>query len=206
MCLLIHKPKDAVLPEQLLASAAAYNPHGYGFMSYGTDGELVVRRSSTTSTDELHSLYEEFHAEECVIHLRYGTSGLVDFENTHPIRITQDIYLAHNGTLNMERHAGDRSDTWHLVNDYLEPILRNRPELLYDRFFHDLVRSWCGPHNRFVFVDGAKRQTVIVNREQGFEFDGLWLSNTRWFDASRFTWHPARSMAALSGPQAIFSI
>ncbi len=206
MCLLIHKPKDAALPALLLESAAAFNPHGYGFVSYGPDGALVVRRSSTTSTAELHDLYDEFRDEECVIHLRYGTSGLVDFENTHPIRITQDIYLAHNGTLNMERHASERSDTWHLVNDYLEPILRNRPELLYDRFFQDLVSSFGGANNRFVFVDGAKRQTLIINREQGFELDGVWLSNTRWFDASRFNWHPARSLAALAGPQALFSI
>ncbi len=206
MCLLIHKPKNAVLPEQLLDSAAAFNPHGYGFISYDNNGKLVIRRSATTSSRELHALYEEFHPQECVIHLRYGTSGLVDFENTHPIKITDDIYLAHNGTLNMPRHTQERSDTWHLVNDYLQPILRNRPQLLHDRFFQELVSSWCGPHNRFVFVDGAAQKTVIVNRDKGFELDGLWLSNTRWFDASRFHWHPARSMEALKGPQAIFSI
>ncbi len=206
MCLLIHKPKNAVLPEQLLDSAADFNPHGYGFISYDQNGKLVIRRSATTSSRELHELYEEFHPQECVIHLRYGTSGLADFENTHPIRITDDIYLAHNGTVNLPRHTGERSDTWHLVNDYLQPILRNRPELLHDRFFQELVSSWCGPHNRFVFVDGAAQRTVIVNRDKGFELDGVWLSNTRWFDASRFKWHPARSAQTQAGPQAIFSI
>lgn len=206
MCLLIHKPVNAALPEQLLESAAAFNPHGYGFLSYGRDGKLVVRRSTQTSVDELQALYEEFRNEECVIHLRYGTSGAVDVENTHPLQITDNIWLAHNGMLNMDRHTSSRSDTWHLVNDYLRPILRNREEQLYDRFFQELVSTWCGPHNRFIFVDGAQRQTVIVNREKGFEIDGLWLSNTRWFDASRFNWHPARSMAELKGPQAIFAI
>ena len=88
MCLLIHKPVNAALPEQLLESAATFNPHGYGFLSYGTDGKLVVRRSSQTSTDELHALYEEFRNEECVIHLRYGTSGAVDVENTHPLQLS----------------------------------------------------------------------------------------------------------------------
>jgi hypothetical protein len=206
MCLLIHKPVHAAVPEQLLESAATFNPHGYGFLSYDQSGELVVRRSSSTSTDELHGLYDEFRDAECVIHLRYGTSGAVDVENTHPLQITDNIYLAHNGTLNLARHIEERSDSWHFVNDYLKPLLSNRPELLYDRFFQELVSNWCGPHNRFVFVDGASQQTVIVNRELGFELDGLWLSNTRWFDASRFNWHPARSHAALQGPQAIFAI
>jgi hypothetical protein len=205
MCLLIHKPKGIALPEQLLESAADYNPHGYGFISFNEAGELQIRRNATTSSTELRALYAEFGAADCVIHLRYGTSGLADYENTHPLRITDDIYLAHNGTLNLQRHASGRSDTWHLVHDYLGPILTKRPELLHDQFFHELVINWCGIHNKFIFIDRRTRQMVIVNREAGFELNGLWLSNTRWFDASRFNWHPARSLAALSGPQPVFS-
>ena len=206
MCLLIHKPKHAVLPEQLLESAAAFNPHGYGFIGFGADGSCVVRRSEHTDLYELRQLYEAFRDKECVIHLRYGTSGNIDFTNTHPLQITDTIYLAHNGTLNMQRHDHERSDTWHLVNDYLEPILRKRPELLHDGFFHELVLTWCGAQNRFVFVDTATRQVVIINREQGFELNGVWLSNTRWFDASRFAWHPARRDPQPAGLQAVFSI
>jgi len=206
MCLLIHKPAAAVLPEFLLESAAGFNPHGYGFIGFATDGDTVIQRNSTTDLAALQALHDEFRDRECVFHLRYGTSGNIDDTNTHPLRVTDHIWLAHNGTLNLERHANDRSDTWHLVNDYLEPVLRKRPALLHDRFFHELVLSWCGPHNKFVFVDTAAGRTVIVNRESGFELGGLWLSNTRWFDASRFVWHPARSTAALKGPQAVFSI
>lgn len=206
MCLLIHKPRYAELPDQLLESAAEFNPHGYGFIGFGSDGSCVVRRSAVTDLPELRQLYEAFRDKECVIHLRYGTSGNIDFTNTHPIQITDTIYLAHNGTLNLQRHDHERSDTWHLVNDYLEPILRKRPELLRDTFFHELVTTWCGPQNRFLFVDSAARQVVIINREQGFELDGVWLSNTRWFDASRFDWHPARRTAQAPGMPAVFSI
>jgi hypothetical protein len=206
MCLLIHKPKDLELPPQLLDSAVEFNPHGFGFMSFAANGKLVIRRRYRTSRDELHELYEEFRERECVIHLRYGTSGVIDVENTHPIRITDDIYMAHNGTINMRRHTDDRSDTWHLVHDYLEPVLRNRPELLYERFFHELITSWCGPHNKFVFMDGATQKTVVINREQGFEIDGLWLSNLRWFDTSKFDWQQSRMPMPTPGLQALFSI
>lgn len=206
MCLLIHKPKNVAVPALLLESAAQFNPHGYGFISFGADGKVAIHRSATTSSAELLDLYAQYRDQECVIHLRYGTSGAIDDENTHPIRVTDDIFLAHNGTVNLERHQQARSDTWHLVNDYLQPILRNRPQLLHDRFFHSMVSSWCGPHNRFVFVDAATQQTVIINREKGFEVEGLWLSNTRWFDASHFDWHPARGSADVRGPQPAFAI
>lgn len=206
MCLLIHKPKNAELPEHLLDSAAEFNPHGFGFMGFADNGQLVIRRRSVTSKAVLHRLYDAFREQECVIHLRYGTSGVVDCENTHPLRITKSIYMAHNGTVNLDRHSEQRSDTWHLVNDYLRPVLARRPQLLHDRFFHELVSTWCGPHNKFVFMDGDSGQTVIINREKGFEIDGLWLSNTRWFDTTRYAWHQAAAAGQPEGPQARFSI
>jgi hypothetical protein len=204
MCLVIHKPRDVELPQTLLDSAADYNPHGYGLMAFGADGELQVKRSVQTHKRELRALYREFRDHECVIHLRYGTSGAVDGPNTHPHEITPRLYLAHNGTVNLPRHEPSRSDTWHFVNDYLRPVLSRRPELLYDAFFEELLTTWCGPHNKFVFMDGARRRTVIVNRQSGFDVEGLWLSNTRWFDASRFSWREASAEAA--GPRLLFSI
>jgi hypothetical protein len=182
VCLLIHKSANAVIPEALLESAAGFNPHGFGLMAFDDADEIVVHRRAHTVIEELQALSRDYRERECVIHLRYGTSGLVDQDNTHPIRITPQIYLAHNGTVNLSRHVEERSDTWHLVNDYLRPVLSRRPELLYDSFFHDLVTAWCGPHNKFVFMDARTRSTVIVNRDKGVERNGLWLSNTRWFD------------------------
>jgi hypothetical protein len=35
MCLIIHKPAQADVPEDLLASAAEFNPHGFGIMTFG---------------------------------------------------------------------------------------------------------------------------------------------------------------------------
>lgn len=200
MCLLIHKPCDAELPEALLDSAADYNPHGYGLMAFA-GSELVVHRRASTRKQELFALYRELRDHECVIHLRYGTSGVVDRGNTHPIRITRGLYMAHNGTVNLARHESDRSDTWHLVNDYLRPLLSQRPQLLYDSFFQSLVTNCCGPHNKFVFMDGMQCRSVIVNRESGFEVEGFWLSNTRWFDAARFAWRKAVPARGLDIPR-----
>lgn len=118
MCLLIHKQADAELPTRLIDSAVDYNPHGFGLMTYDNDGRILVRRRVRSHKRELLALVEQFQGRECVIHLRYATSGVVDHSNTHPIRITRDIYMAHNGTVNLQRRDAERSDTWHLVNDY----------------------------------------------------------------------------------------
>jgi len=205
MCLLIHKPSAAAVPDALLDSAADYNPHGYGLMAFVDGGTLVVERRADTKKSELLALYREFRDYECVWHLRYRTSGAIDEPNTHPIRITPQLYLAHNGTVNLQRRDPQRSDTWHLVDDYLRPVLARRPELLHDEFFQELVTTWCGPHNKFVFMDGESHRTVIVNRAGGVEVEGLWLSNTRWFDASRFAWRQAGATQDAAGPRLRFT-
>ena len=206
MCLIIHKPANQSLPEGLLDSAARYNPHGFGVMTFN-DKRPVVRRSSRTNLRALHNICDDLGQKECVIHLRYATSGKHDLENAHPFRITRDIYVAHNGTLNLNRHTSGRSDTWHLIHDYLRPILSKNPELLHDRFFQHMISAWCGPNNRFVFLDNQHKKTVIVNRQQGFEVNGVWLSNTRWFESSHFDWVPRPLATKSAEPQtALFSI
>jgi len=202
MCLLIHKPAGIDVPELLLGSAAEYNPHGFGIMVLHKDGHFELRRRARTHINTLRKIYAQFREHECVLHFRYGTSGEVDQINTHPIKVTRHIYMAHSGTLEVERHREVRSDTWHFAMDYLRPILKNRPEALYESGFQNLIKAWAGPSNRFVFMDSRKGTTVIINREHGFDVDGLWLSNTRWFDASKFHWHQASTGNAdpLQGP------
>lgn len=200
MCLIIHKPAGARLPEDLLASAVEFNPHGFGIMAFGPAQRVVVRRHARGSIAALKRLVASFADDECVLHLRYRTRGDIDLDNTQPLRVTSRIVMVHNGTVALEQHTPARSDTWHLIADYLRPILRRRPDMLYEKSFQDLLKTWAGPHNRFVFLDGATRRTVIVNREAGMEVDALWLSNSRWFDGSQFEWY-RRAVAREAAPR-----
>jgi hypothetical protein len=186
MCLIIHKPAGVAVPRQLLQSAAERNYDGFGLMGFGDGGRLRITRRATTQLWELLSLYEDYATDECVIHLRRTTRGLSDSENTHPFRITDQIFMVHNGTLAVQCHSPGRSDTWHLVEDHLKPILQASPEKLYDPTFQALLAGLSGPENKFVFMDAARRQTLILNRAHGVDLDSLWLSNSRWFDAARF--------------------
>lgn len=189
MCLVIHKPAANHIPDALLASAAEFNPRGFGIMSFDSAAGLTVQRRARTTLAEVRRLYRGHRDRECVLHLRYRTRGAVDLSNTQPLRVTREIFVVHNGTLPLSAQASDRSDTWHFVRDYVRPILRNRPELLYDAAFQTLLKGWAGPHNRLVFMDAVRRATVIINQEAGHRIDDLWVSNTRWFDGSLFNWH-----------------
>lgn len=186
MCLIIHKPRHVEVPIDLLKSAAEHNPDGFGLMFFGGSSWVNVKRRRTTCFNALRRAYRSVGDQECVIHLRLRTRGDITAANTHPFRVAPDVYMAHNGTLDIDCRVEGRSDSWHAANDYLRPILRHNPDLLHSHDFQTLLKTWIGPDNRLVFMDARRRKTVIVNREHGAEFQGLWLSNTRWFDAARF--------------------
>ena len=68
------------------------------------------------------------------------------------------------------------------MHDYLGPILANRRRLIYDRDFRHILDAWLGPQNRIVFLDESERRIELLHRADGFDWNGLWLSNTRWID------------------------
>lgn len=201
MCLIVHKPAGRALPGALLRSAAAFNPHGAGLVALPAGRDAVIRRAASTATDEILGWAAAHADDECVFHFRYRTRGDVDLDNAHPLPVTPHIHLFHNGTLALDNHTPDRSDSWHLARDFLAPVLSRRPALLGDAMFHRMLAAAIGRLNRVVLVDTQARQVVVVNREAGLERDGLWLSNSRWFDPRALDWALAARPA--SPPRAV---
>lgn len=186
MCLIIHKPKDAKIDLDLLHSACLYNPHGYGLMAFTGHQKISVVREQHTDFDALRRAYRHFARHECVIHLRLRTRGHVNTINTHPFRVTDSIYMAHNGTLDINCRIPGRSDSWHMAHDILSPLLQRNPKLIHNRDFQNYVAGKIGTHNRLVFMDADQQKAIIINKSLGVDYQDVWLSNTRWFDAARF--------------------
>lgn len=182
MCLILARPRGVAVPEALLASACAFNPHGFGLMHLTADGARIHRRRQS----DVEAVLERVRScgeEPFVLHFRYRTSGPVDLMNTHPIPVGARFQLFHNGTVRPDEEDRDsRSDTTTLAEHYLSPILERRPELVRSRRLHDLVLAWLGPGHRLVLVDQVELCWHIINEEAGFDLGGLWLSNERWFD------------------------
>jgi len=186
MCLIIHKPKHASINLELLQSASQFNPDGFGLMAFSGHQKINIVRSQATHFEELKRAYKHFAKSECVIHLRLRTRGHVNTTNTHPFRITGSIYMAHNGTLDISCRIPGRSDSWHMANDLLKPILQRSPTVLHNKSFQSYIAQKIGSHNRMVFMDADQQKTIIINQSLGTEYQGVWLSNTKWFDAAQF--------------------
>ncbi len=182
MCLIIHKPQAAAIPDDLLQAALTLNRDGWGLMGLGAEGEVILERHGDSNLAVIQAALHRYRNAELVLHLRQRTKGTESVENAHPFKLAEHLYLVHNGTLAIGQHVAGRSDTWHFVQDVLRPLHRNYAGLMTDPAFLRVLELALKPENKMVLLDGSSGRIAILNREHGAEFEGLWLSNTRWID------------------------
>ncbi|HEY1075440.1 MAG TPA: class II glutamine amidotransferase [Fontimonas sp.] len=191
MCLIIHKPAGLRIPQELLRAAARHNAEGWGMMGFERGGRVFVRKEASVDIDTLLDLESQYHDAEYALHLRKQTRGGSGLDNVHPFRVIQGIELMHNGTLELSERVPGRSDTWHFVHDVLRPLAQRHPGLLSDQAFIRVLELGLQPQNKAALLDRLQRRIVLINRAHGAEFEGLWLSSTRWIDRSLFPLHHA---------------
>lgn len=182
MCLIIHKPAGAEVPEELLSAAAVHNRDGWGLMGFAPGGGLLLERHPRVDLEQVVEVVHRHRQAEFVLHLRRQTRGGSGLDNVHPFKVLDGLYLMHNGTLPVTPRIAGRSDTWHFANDLLRPLAANHPGLLSDPRFLKVLEFGLRAENKLAILDERERRIVLVNRAQGLEFEGLWLSNSRWVD------------------------
>lgn len=182
MCLIIHKPRGAAIPSDLLIAAAALNRDGWGLMGFDSDGDLLLERHRDVVIEELLFAERRHRDAEYVLHLRRRTRGGTDTDNVHPFKVVDGVYLMHNGTLRVETPVSGMSDTWHFVRDILRPLAQRRQGILLDNSFHKILELALRPENKLALLDHPTRRIVLLNQSYGAQLDGLWLSSTRWID------------------------
>jgi hypothetical protein len=73
------------------------------------------------------------------------------------------------------------SDTQIFINEYLKPLLKQTPELLYTQSLQKLIKGFIGTGNKLIFLDSNSKVTII-NENQGTQLPetqgGCWISNT----------------------------
>lgn len=180
MCLMIHKPPYAVIPESLIRIARAYDGGSSGLMGIGKDRRLLLERRHRLNVNELLVLEPELRGAEYVLHLCQPRRDDSVSSNVYPFEVTEGIYLMHSGALRLKARVPGKSDTWHLVHDLLRPLVTRWDSLFEDPSFAALwsvLEEGLRPDNRLALLGYPRRRFIIINREH--RIDILWRVNLR---------------------------
>jgi hypothetical protein len=113
------------------------------------------------------------------------THGDIDLENCHPYKVTDEIWMAHNGILSMGNPIDKtKSDTWHFIKYILRPALEANPMLIFDIDYQTYLEEMIGGSNKFAFMHSSG-ESVVINYDAGVEHEGAWLSNTYAWSAHK---------------------
>jgi hypothetical protein len=188
MCLLIHQPKGVTFSTAELQDFIAYNPDGFG-LAYGDRKQLHSVRMVGTAAEIITTYRQIAAGRECILHFRMKTHGATNADNAHPFPVTPDIVMAHNGILSIGNPAAPQmSDTWHLVEYFIRPIAEHSPELLFCPTWGKMLGEMIGNGNKLAFAHRDGR-IAVINRDEGVEHKGAWLSNTyAWSSPENTRW------------------
>ena len=195
MCLLVNQPASTVFTEDFIADVYAKNSDGFGVM-YAEHGKIHVYKCLPTNAKDMYEFYQA-HAEgrDCVWHARMQTHGDIDMDNCHPYKVTDDIWLAHNGILSTGNQSDKtKSDTWHFIKNIIRPALEANPDLMLDQDWQKMIGHIIGSGNKFGIVR-ADGEIAIINETSGVNFVGAWLSNTYAWSTTKFGFRSPYSSA-----------
>ncbi len=177
MCVIAVKPKGTVISKSTLECCFESNSDGAGFV-VRRNSNLIAEKGFFTF-DAFWDAYERYEREVAVIHFRIKTHGNKDADMCHPFKITDKLYVAHNGIIDISTEDDKtKSDTWHFNELVLKPELAVDPSPLYRSSFQFLLGSTIG-HSKLAFLD-SRGKTVIINKEKGTMEGDVWYSNTSY--------------------------
>jgi hypothetical protein len=194
MCLIISAPKGSMIPREILEDATDRNDDGWGLM-YHDGRKIVTEKSHQPNAEAIYDLTKN-NPHQTVVHLRMTTHGDNTFANTHPFEIVENrLYMMHNGIVDVAVPRGSKkSDTRVMVEDYIKPLVGNKPGRLQNTGLKNFIQNLIGASsNRLVFLNDDGQLTYF-NKALGLEWKGLWCSNTY-----AWTLHSERKPKAKAG-------
>lgn len=175
MCVIMHKPAGVQIPDRVIETAIEDNPDGWG-VAFADAG--FIHPVWGFRLDDLRAALADAGDRELAVHFRWATHGKVDILNCHPF-LTRDgrVAVMHNGVISdVPMIDPDRSDTYHFVSEYLDPVLAKHPRILDNPRWIRKVEARLGSHNKVLILTESGR-VVTLNRDRGIEVGGVWYSN-----------------------------
>lgn len=187
MCLIVVKNSDnASFSVQDFRASFTRNNDGTGIM-YIDNGRIVVEKAIGALKNHIDMYYKHMHKKQFILHHRFATQGEKTELNIHPFKVLSiddgdpyDLYFAHNGMISMQKFSLDAaknlSDTHLFALEYLQPMMKQFPNIIENPVFQKMLHDFIGTSNKLAFLrsDGA---VWIFNKSQGEEHNGCWLSN-----------------------------
>ncbi len=175
MCIIAAKPAGLTIPDETLRRCFNANPDGAGFVvNLGRKGLLT--KKGFFKFDEFLDAYKSYEKKAAVIHFRIKTHGAKNAEMCHPFHVTDDLWVAHNGIINIDTAADPtKSDTWHFVESVLKPELEHDPEAINRPSFQFMLASAID-RSKLAFLN-TKSEIAIINKDYGEMHEGVWYSN-----------------------------
>lgn len=184
MCIAIVTTPGKRMSEKALFRGWSINQDGGG-IAFVRKGRVEIRKGFFKYND-FHKAYSDAFDEvgqesPFLIHMRIGTSGLKNANNTHPFYIKPQSgpagAMIHNGILFTPAGAfkgpeDDRKSDTRVLVEAFNNILRLQ-DVLQARF--DLGVA-IGRGNKLAFLYDTG-DFVIINEEEGYWDDGIWYSN-----------------------------
>jgi len=175
MCVIVYKPKKAVITKRILKQCWDANPDSTGFM-FAVDGDLTIQKGYTVFKTfyKDYRKQENLHNENFVLHFRIATHGKINKVNCHPFVVNKNVGFVHNGILHCVDATKDKSDTF----VFCEQVLRKLPSNFLNRKeYKVLLESVCkAESSKFVFLTN-KGIAHIFNESTGVWNGGCWFSN-----------------------------
>ena len=180
MCVIASLPKGKTITNKTLDQMWKRNPDGGG-ISWIENGKVQVFKTMKlkafkTKIKEVTKMYGD---SDILVHMRIATHGSICIENNHPFHVDPQTVFAHNGIMPNEFHPpakSDLSDTRHFNNVFLQHM---KPVALDDIAFTEMLGDLIG-FNKLVFLSAnkkLKKDSYIINENQGVWKDGVWYSN-----------------------------
>lgn len=171
MCIAIVKPKDKVIPKEVLQTCCENNPDGMGF-AFCKDDNIYIRKY----LKDFEKFYKDYSKVETtspmLIHFRIATHGGINVENCHPFILNSHMALIHNGIISGYGDKEKKSDT----RDFIDRVIGNISHKQWkNASFRELVGNAIG-YSKFGILD-RQGNIYIINESKGYWTDGVWYSN-----------------------------
>jgi len=157
----------------LLEALFERNGDGWGAMYHTTKGVKAIKKLPLTVEDTRKYIIKlPDDSRPVALHWRMKTSGKIDTENAHPHAV-KGGWLIHNGVLDIDMDSAPHMcDTYHFARQYLDGAVSS---VIASPKLQSLVGDFIG-NNRFVLMADDGRM-CIINKDQGYEAQGLWFAN-----------------------------